>query len=533
MGVQDDGAKSHQPESEGPQAQADSEPFLSRNARRRYSLSTATLCICSLTNAYLTISVFPYAGYMVLDLLPGIATRENSGMYAGMIASSFMLGRFLTAYQWGRVADYYGRVCTLQIALLLSVIFSILFGTSKSLAAALIWRTALGMSNGIISTTKVLANEIAHGNDVLERKTMGLVIGMRSWALLISPAIGGFLAEPLTQYRSFAESEWIKDSWIYDLLLRYPFFLPNAVGALFCLIGFVAVSCVLEETLPEEARHDPMTALPEVWDYICSCLRKGWGRKNYSGKAVNGEGSPLLVAHVKDDPQLANTDTEPSLWSRPFTRQHMIVQWMFGFVTTYIDEAFPLFCMSTVGGLGLAESSIGKIMSGAGLIFAIFQYASFSWITHRYGLYPSLMIGVILGTVPTLLIPLSLLFVGSSPARWFLSILIGVTKVMQSLYFASMAVAVNKTVTSTQRAKMNSLILVGGSAARGLGPILAGGLVTFSFSSNVFPAQYGSILIWTVVPGLGFIVFRRIVRLRKVMQAMETSPDVETTLGLT
>jgi MFS family permease len=518
MNVQDDGAKSHQPEDKDPQVEA--EPFLSRNAQRRYSLSTATLCMCSLTNAYLTISVFPYAGYLVMDLLPGIATRENSGMYAGMIASSFMVGRFLTAYQWGRMADYYGRVCTLQAALLLSVVFSILFGTSKSLAAALIWRTALGMSNGIISTTKVLANEIAHGNDALERKTMGLVIGMRSWALLISPAIGGFLAEPLSQYPSFAESEWIRNSWMYDFLLRYPFLLPNAVGAILSLIGFVSVSCILEETLPEQARHDLKTALPAGWDYIRSRLRKGLGREN-SDKAVSGEGSPLL-ADVKDDRQLASTDTEPSLWSRPFPRHHLIVQWMFGFVTTYIDEAFPLFCMSTVGGLGLAESAIGKIMSGAGLIFAIFQYASFSWVTHRFGLYPSLMIGVIFGTVPTLLIPLSLLFVGSSPATWFLSILIGVTKVMQSLHFASMAVAVNRTVTSTQRAKLNSLILVGGSAARSLGPILAGGLVTFSFSSIVFPAQYGSILIWAVVPVLGFFVYRRIVRLRKAMQATET-----------
>jgi MFS family permease len=67
-------------------------------------------------------------------------------MYAGMIASSFMLGRFLTAYQWGRMADHYGRVCVLQVALLFSIVFSILFGTSKSLATALIWRTALGMS---------------------------------------------------------------------------------------------------------------------------------------------------------------------------------------------------------------------------------------------------------------------------------------------------------------------------------------------------------------------------------------------------
>jgi MFS family permease len=528
LGVRDDVASSHLTESDGSPSKSD--PFASQTERRRYSFSTAVLCLCSLANAYVTISVFPYAGYMVMDLLPGTATRENSGLYAGMIASSFMAGRFVTAYQWGRMGDYYGRVWTLQAALVLSAVFSVLFGTAKTLTAALIWRAALGMSNGILSTTKTLANEIAHGDDTIERRTMGLVIGMRSWALLVSPAIGGFLAEPLEQYPSFASSQWIRDSWMYGLLLRCPFFLPNAVGALICLAGAVSVYCVLEETLPEQARHDPTKALPEVWEYICS-LREGLGREK-SVMAVDGEGSSLLP-NKNDDRQPVDADAEPSIWSRQLTRQHMIVHWVFSFVTTYVDESFPLFCMSSVGGLGLAESSIGKIMSGAGLVFAVFQYASFSWITHRYGLYPSLLIGSILGTAPTVLIPLSLFFVGSSLSGWILSILIGVTKLMQSLFFTSMAVAINKTVTSGQRAKMNSLILTGNSVGKGLGPTVAGGLVAFSFSSRAFPAEYGSILIWTVVPGFGFVVFRRILRLRKTMQRMDTSPHGETIMGRT
>jgi hypothetical protein len=60
MGVQDDGVKKDQTKIEGPQVEV--EPSLLQSARRRYSLSTATLCLCSLTHSYLMISVFSVRG---------------------------------------------------------------------------------------------------------------------------------------------------------------------------------------------------------------------------------------------------------------------------------------------------------------------------------------------------------------------------------------------------------------------------------------------------------------------------------------
>ena len=66
--------------------------------------STIALCLCTLTHSYLLISVFPYSGYMAIDLLSSV-NEENAGSYAGWIASSFMLGRAISSYAWGKAAD--------------------------------------------------------------------------------------------------------------------------------------------------------------------------------------------------------------------------------------------------------------------------------------------------------------------------------------------------------------------------------------------------------------------------------------------
>jgi hypothetical protein len=51
------------------------------------------------------------------------------------------------------------------------------------------------------------------------------------------------------------------------------------------------------------------------------------------------------------------------LWSKTDTRNHLIVFWIFSFVAIAIDEAFPLYCISKTGGLGLSENEIGKLLS--------------------------------------------------------------------------------------------------------------------------------------------------------------------------
>jgi MFS family permease len=79
---------------------------------------------------------------MAISLIPS-ANQENAGYYAGLLASSFMMGRALTAYHWGKAADIYGRKTVLFASLLNSIIFSIWFGLSTSFPLALLWRFLL------------------------------------------------------------------------------------------------------------------------------------------------------------------------------------------------------------------------------------------------------------------------------------------------------------------------------------------------------------------------------------------------------
>ena len=51
-------------------------------------MSTLALCSSVITMFYLIMSIFPYSGFMVMHLIPGV-DHENAGLYAGVLASSF------------------------------------------------------------------------------------------------------------------------------------------------------------------------------------------------------------------------------------------------------------------------------------------------------------------------------------------------------------------------------------------------------------------------------------------------------------
>lgn len=494
--------------------------------------STAALCACSLINAYLMIGVFPYAGYMAMALLQGV-TQDNAGTYAGLIASSFMAGRTLSAYMWGKAADIYGRIFVLNSCLLLSAVFSLLFCTAGSFRGALFWRFCLGFSNGIISTTKTAATELADGDHVLEKRNMFLVIGMRSWGYLVTPALCGLLSDPIRQYPGAA---WLRQGWIGHVLSKYPFLLPNLVACVACLVTFVVVTYFVRETLPESKRRDasniPGDFLNWIQHSLKMLLRSVKTRVTRLLRTVQSRICPfrehnesriLLPATYKYDATKEamdgqtfafNGEPTESVWGRIRTRHHLLAHWMFSFVSMCADELFPLFCMSQTGGLGLTEASIGKILSGAGLLFAITQYTVFSTLVHHYGEYTCLTIGSVLGIQPSAFIPLSLLLGTASESSWrlfsLLSIIMAACKLFGLLYFTSLALALNKTVPSSQRGTMNGLVVTGASLTRAIAPTFAGALSSFSYSSSVFPSEYGAVLVYCTLSMLAALITLRV-----------------------
>mmetsp|Transcript_11477 Transcript_11477/g.31733 ORF Transcript_11477/g.31733 Transcript_11477/m.31733 type:complete len:653 (+) Transcript_11477:2196-4154(+) len=291
-----------------------------------HTWSLVSLCVCIFSFGFTVVSVFPYSGFMAIELVDG-ANEENAGYYAGLISSAFMFGRALTSYHWGKAADVYGRVTVLYVSLLCSIIFTLLFGLSQSFALALAWRCSSGLGNGIMGTVKTVVSEIANGDKGLETRGMGIIVGMWGWSLLLSPAIAGALVQPISQYPHWWTGR--QDTALYRFLQRNPFVLPNAVGALLCGISIVLVLTHVQETLPDRRhpKHIPkdifrtfrsmLSTIPEGEteeedddDEAAKLLLSTSSLSRTSGKRKSGYGS-LRISSARQSS--TSTDNNPLL----------------------------------------------------------------------------------------------------------------------------------------------------------------------------------------------------------------------------
>lgn len=505
--------------------------------------------------------------------------------------------------------------------------FTLLFGFSQSFALAMVWRFCLGFGNGIIGTAKTAVSELAKGNEKLETRGMGLVMGMWGWGFLICPALSGSLAEPVRQYPHI---QLLQRGWIHSVLTKFPFLLPNVVGSIFCMVAFFGVSLFVEETLDSRERRSARLIGSDALAWFrrscqsckkwilssrsiseCTPLRRKWSYQKVVGNHdVNGNHSHTITDdsghsrpscieisdHDEDDNDDCDDDAEDvddalkestmkhsestsmlcvsprmplrksltrtcrnsfralrrcsesssasaitsytippaaapdptsnssttllALWSNERTRNHLLVYWIYSFVSIQVDEAFPLYCISQSGGLGLSEDNIGKILSGSGIIFAVLQYFVYATIVSRCGIYPSMRISSFLGAPIIALIPVSIVFFHRSvetPGEgmgntlpWcafiFLSIVMASYRIFTNIFFSSITVATNRTVPATHRASMNGLSMLGGSMAKACGPTFAGFLVAFCLSSGVVPQRVGGALIFLVIALLGIAV---------------------------
>jgi len=199
---------------------------------------------------------------------------------------------------------------------------------------------------------------------------------------------------------------------------------------------------------------------------------------------------------AKKDDDLQQQTSLRSIWQRTDTRYHLIAYWLYSFIVICIDEAFPLYCISSHNGFvtRMSESDIGIILSLSGILFALVQFRFYKWIVGRFGIYGSLGMGCWWGVLPTTFIPFASLFlisdasptissngndhgVGNSNKRYsmiYLSLLMGVTKLYQSAFFSSITIATNRTVSKEVRSSMNGFASVGAGAAKAIGPLMAG-----------------------------------------------------------
>ena len=194
------------------------------------SFECAVLSAAVLASAISISSLFPYVGFMVIDL--GLVDDENdAGEYAGFIGSAMMFGRFVSSVYWGQKADEVGRKPVLMIGIMSVVVFSVMFGMSRSFTTAMLSRFMLGLTNPTWGMAKTLVSEIAA--PPYQATVMGLTSGCWSLGLVIGPALGGLLANPCKLY-----PETFGNNAVFT---TYPYLLPNLINS---ILGFVSLILV-------------------------------------------------------------------------------------------------------------------------------------------------------------------------------------------------------------------------------------------------------------------------------------------------
>ncbi|KAF8648591.1 hypothetical protein HU200_064635 [Digitaria exilis] len=149
-----------------------------------------------------------------------------------------MLGRALTSILWGILADQIGRKPIIVVTIFSMLVFNTLFGLSVRYWMAIATRFLLGFLHGSLGTLRAYAVEVCRP----EHHAIGLSIVSTSWAvaLIIGPAIGGYLAQPTEKYPKLFPAN--------SFFGRFPYLLPCLCMSVFYFV--ILISCIwLPETL--------------------------------------------------------------------------------------------------------------------------------------------------------------------------------------------------------------------------------------------------------------------------------------------
>ncbi|XP_057503409.1 protein ZINC INDUCED FACILITATOR-LIKE 1-like isoform X1 [Actinidia eriantha] len=424
--------------------------------KRLFSIWIVVLC------AALPISsLFPFLYFMIRDFK--IAEREEDvGYYAGYVGCSFMLGRALTSFLWGKIADQYGRKPVMIIGISTVVIFNTLFGLSVNYWMALSTRFLLGSLNGLLGPIKAYASEIFRQ----EYQALGISAISSAWGigLIIGPALGGFLAQPADKYPAIFSQE--------SVFGRFPYFLPCL-----CISVFAFVVAILTFSLPEtlHIHNKPREDSFEV-------LESASHGSNAKTEDSEGGESTSKKSLIKNWPLMSS----------------IITYSVFSLHDMAYTEIFSLWAESPrrTGGLGFTTDNVGTILAISGCGLLVFQIFVYPFVEKLLGpIMVSRLAGLL--SIPLLTCyPYMSMLTGLS-----LTLLINCASVLKNIFSLTIVTGLfilqNKAVDQNQRGAANGIAMTAMSLFKAAGP--AGGGALFSWTQERQDASF--------LPGTQMIFF--------------------------
>ncbi|KAI5456456.1 major facilitator superfamily domain-containing protein [Mariannaea sp. PMI_226] len=471
------------------------------------------LALLSLAEQTALNSISPYLPEMV-SAMPGIPADE-SGLYVGILASSFALAQLSTNFLWGYASDGIGRKPVLLMGTFsLMCCFSI-FGLCRRYWQIVVVHVAMGLLNGNAACIPTVLGEVTDRSNQSRAFTYLPVI--YSLGGITGPALGGLL---------------VKSDAVY------PFLGPNILSAAVLGCAVVAVAIWFEETLDED---DAGFAKPAWVEKIASWLPKRKPeprRDSWSARWPRRQSQvrPLLFSSDSASEDEDDEDEDDEMYTHPRNQDSHEHDVKFGhaksvwrdmssttilLLCTYLsfqlsnisfNSLYPIF-MDTPppAGRDLVPSKIGVSLSLAGVATIIFQAFFFQPLKAKAGNLGTyqlalLGIGICLILMPWVGYMDDPPLFGVGNGKMWLYIELGVILIAKNICAVGglssvMLLITNSAPSNASLGALNGIAQTLSALGRSFGPFVSGGL--FTLSSRVQPR--GEILTWTLFGGLCLI----------------------------
>ena len=405
------------------------------------------LCFAMFANSYALMNPVPYAAFMVLDF--GLVDdKEDTGVYAGLIMTSFMIGRFLSSFVCGRLADKISRKFVIRVGLTSCLIFQLGFGLAPTYSFALASRLLMGLFNGLVSAAKAMLPDLFPPAE--QATAMSLVTAMWNLGQIVGTAGGGLLA-------GFPKS--------------HPYLTANLAGSILAAIALFGV----ELCLP--GKQKPSASYKEVDD--------------------------LDDEDTKEEETLDDEKATPLLQKK---RKPMVPResWIpigiysgFSLMTLVYDEAYPLWLLTSRedGGYAMHARDIGIVMSltaVGGILLQIFAFPIIARMISATNLFRyGVAISAVLSVVPPVIVA------GGFPKDVTFVLLIAHNICFRfpvTAAYTSLFCCINNSAPATVRGTVNGTAMAMASLFKAAGPTIGGGLYSWSLNqgnSIPWPFRHG------------------------------------------
>lgn len=331
-------------------------------------------------------SISPYLPEMT-KAFPEVKEGQT-GLYVGLIASSFALAQFTTNFFWGWLSDKIGRKPVIIVGTFLTACCFVAFGFCRSLWQAILVQALMGLVNGNSGVVSTCLGEITDRSNQSRAFTyLPVVYGIGG---ITGPIVGGLLV--------FYKNPLHKDS-----PNPYPYLLPNLFSALILVLDLVVCMFFLEESLEEAKDMPPLgkrigSLFSWMWQFTSSSrptyVRRLLGRHKRQHDQHNGtadeDDGVASDASGEAAPELFPNSSGQELTKKEILNRDtillLVTYFIFQLANISYNSLYPIFAEELPPtGRGLKPEAVGLSLSFAGAITIVFQVGIFGKLRGKLG----------------------------------------------------------------------------------------------------------------------------------------------------